>query len=375
MDFYIVLGLERGATLNDIKRAYKRLARRLHPDINPGDRQAEQKFRQIAEAYETLSDPERRRHYDTTGSQSDEPGRPSFGFDGFDFTVSVQGNEAPTFGDLFAEVLHQREARHGEAGDPVRGVDLHQTVTLEFEEAIRGGQRSITLTRQEQCRACHGAGRLHINERRCLHCHGTGTVKSARGHMVFSKPCAYCGGTGALRQTICPTCNGQQIEMRTESLTISIPPGLSDGARIRVGGKGHAGRNGGPAGDVFIDVQVRPHPLFTREGHDLHVTVPIAVHEAALGAKIEVPSLDGPARLRVPPGTQSGQRFRVRERGIASPRDGRRGDLVVEVRLVLPKLLDERSKELLREFGRINAADVRRELIEQSRQEGRSGAR
>ena len=353
MDFYIVLGLERGATLNDIKRAYKRLARKHHPDINPGDRLAAQKFRQIAEAYATLSDPDRRRHYDATGARVDESGAGAFGFEGFDFTVSVHGADAPTFGDLFADVFNQREARRG-GGAPERGVDLHQTVTLDFGEALHGGQRAITVTRQEPCRTCHGLGRLHVNETRCLHCHGSGVVKSARGHMVFSKPCAQCGGTGAQRQTPCPTCGGQQVEIRTEPLTINIPPGLADGARIRITGKGHSGRNGGATGDLYVDVRVRPHPMFVRDGDDLHLAVPIAIHEAALGAKIDVPSLDGPARLRIPPGTQSGQRFRIRERGLPSPRDGRRGDLVVEVRIALPKLLDERSKELLREFGRIN---------------------
>ena len=353
MDFYIVLGLERGATLNDIKRAYKRLARKHHPDINPGDRLAAQKFRQIAEAYATLSDPDRRRHYDATGARVDESGAGAFGFEGFDFTVSVHGADAPTFGDLFADVFNQREARRG-GGAPERGVDLHQTVTLDFGEALHGGQRAITVTRQEACRTCHGLGRLHVNETRCLHCHGSGVVKSARGHMVFSKPCAQCGGTGAQRQTPCPTCGGQQVEIRTEPLTINIPPGLADGARIRITGKGHSGRNGGATGDLYVDVRVRPHPMFVRDGDDLHLAVPIAIHEAALGAKIDVPSLDGPVRLRIPPGTQSGQRFRIRERGLPSPRDGRRGDLVVEVRIALPKLLDERSKELLREFGRIN---------------------
>ena len=361
MDFYIVLGLERGATLNDIKRAYKRLARKHHPDINPGDRLAEQKFRQIAEAYETLSDPDRRRRYDTTGARAGAQEAATFGFEGFDFTVSVQGNDAPTFGDLFADVFTQRDARRNDS-EPARGVDLHQTVTLEFEEAIAGGQRSTTILRQEHCHVCDGSGRLHVNETPCMHCHGSGVVKSARGHMVFSKPCARCGGVGTLRQTLCPACGGQRVEMRTERLSINIPPGLADGARIRIAGKGHVGRNGGANGDLYIDVQVRAHRLFTREGDDLRIEVPIAIHEAALGAKIEVPSLDGPARLRVPPGTQSGQRFRIRERGVPSLRGGRRGDLVVEVRLVLPALLDERSKELLREFGRLNAADVRRTL-------------
>jgi len=363
MDFYIVLGLERAASVGDIKRAYKRLARRYHPDINPGDRLAAAQFRQIAEAYETLSDAQRRQQYDTTGLLTDASGASTFGFDGFDFTVSVHGHEAPTFGDLFADVLHQREAQRAQ-GTPERGVDLHQTITLEFAQALAGGQRVITLTRQEHCITCRGLGRLTADETRCLHCHGTGAVKSARGHMVFSKPCSYCGGSGRQAATRCPTCHGQQVMMRSESLTISMPPGLADEARIRVPGKGHVGRYGGENGDLFITVRVKPHPLFRRDGDDLVVTVPVAIHEAALGAKIEVPSMDGPARLRVPPGTQSGQRFRLRERGVISARDGRRGDLVVEVRLVLPKLLDERSKELLREFGRINPDNVRRSLTE-----------
>jgi molecular chaperone DnaJ len=359
MDLYIVLGIERGATLNDIKRAYKRLARRFHPDINPGDRLAAQQFRQIAEAYETLSDPDRRRRYDTTGAMPRTSPEPAYGFEGFDFSVSVSGSEAPTFGDLFADVFQQRARPTGEAE---RGVDLHDAVELTFEEALTGGQRSITVTRQEHCRVCRGAGHLHAAEIRCTHCHGAGVVKSARGHMVFSKPCPSCGGAGRLRQAHCPSCGGQQVEMRSETLTINIPAGLADGARIRVPGKGHVGRNGGENGDLFITVRVRPHPMFRREGDDVHIAVPIAVHEAALGAKVEIPAPDGHARLRVPPGTQSGQRFRIRERGITSPHTGRRGDLVVEVRLMLPKLLDERSKELLREFGRINSGDIREAL-------------
>ena len=366
MDFYVILGVEREATLADVKRAYKRLARKFHPDINPGDRMAAARFRQIAEAYETLSDLERRRRYDTSGARVDAGEGSTFGFDGFDFTVSVSGNSASTFGDLFADVLHQREARRAQ-GTPERGVDLHQSVALDFDEVIRGGQRALTITRQEYCPTCQGIGALHTTPAPCPPCHGTGAVKSARGHMVFSKPCLHCGGTGQQRQTRCPACGGEQLQMRTESLTINVPPGLADGARIRIPGKGHAGRNGGDTGDLYLDVSVPPHPLFTREGDDLHLSVPVAVHEAALGAKVDVPSPDGQARVRIPPGTQSGQRFRVRERGVPSARDGRRGDLVVEVQIVLPKMLDERSKELLREFGRINSADVRTPLLTATR--------
>jgi molecular chaperone DnaJ len=359
MDFYIILGIERAANVSDIKRAYKRLARRFHPDINPGDRMAAAQFRQIAEAYETLSDPDRRRQYDARGHAiSAEP--PTYGFEGFDFSASVSGASAPTFGDLFADVIRQRDGRH-EAGS-TRGADLHQSIEVTFEDAMRGGQRPLTVTRQERCGTCQGLGRLHVADSRCTSCHGSGVMKSARGHMVFARPCALCGGTGRERQTVCPACDGQQVEMRTEPLTLDLPCGLADGTRIRVPAKGHVGRDGGENGDLYITVHVPPHPLFLREGDDLHVVVPLAIHEAALGAKIDVPSLEGTTRLRVPPGTQSGQRFRLRERGVLSNRQGRRGDLIIEVRLALPKLLDERSKELLREFGKINSEDVRKEL-------------
>jgi molecular chaperone DnaJ len=361
MDLYLILGLGREATVGDIKRAYKRLARRYHPDINPGDRRAAVQFHQIAEAYETLSDPDRRRRYDAEGFAAPlAEAQATYGFEGFDFSSSVSGAAAPTFGDLFADVLHEAARRQDPAVE--RGADLHQDITVTFEEAVRGGQRRLTVTRQEHCRTCRGSGWQRADEARCLHCHGAGAVKAVRGHMVFSQPCAHCGGVGRQRQTRCVTCAGQQVEVRTEQLNVNIPAGLADSARIRVPGKGHVGRHGGENGDLYIAVHVEPHPLFRREGDDLHLTVPIAIHEAALGARVDVPTLEGPARLRVPPGTQSGQRFRIRDPGVPSPRDGRRGDLVVEVRLVLPKMLDERSKELLREFGRINSDDVRQEL-------------
>jgi molecular chaperone DnaJ len=318
-------------------------------------------FRQIAEAYETLSDADRRRRYDTTGTMAPVGGSSTFGFEGFDFSVSVHGADASTFGDLFADIFQHRQTRRD---DPAaeRGADLHHTITLGFDAAMQGGERTITVTRQEQCHTCRGVGRLPVAETRCPACHGSGAVKSARGHMVFSKPCVRCGGTGSVRQSPCPTCGGDQVEMRSEALVVKVPAGLVDGAHVRVAGRGHAGRNAAPPGDLYITVRVQPHPVFRREGDDLHLTVPVAIHEAALGAKIDVPSLEGAARLRLPPGTQSGQRFRLRERGAPSPRDGRRGDLVVEVRLVLPRMIDERSKELLREFGRINGDDVRSEL-------------
>src|SRR5437763_14362041 len=208
MDLYFVLGLERAANVGDVKRAYKRLARKYHPDINPGDRLAAARFRQIAEAYETLSDPDRRRRYDATGSAA-MPAEPSpFGFEGFDFSVSVSGSEASTFGDLFADVLEQRSTR--DEGAPERGSDLHQTITIPFEDAIRGGQHPLTVSRQERCHTCRGAGSQSVAETRCLSCQGAGTVKTARGHMIFSRTCARCEGTGRQRTAPCPTCAGEQ---------------------------------------------------------------------------------------------------------------------------------------------------------------------
>lgn len=356
MDFYLLLGVEREATEADIKRAFRRLARKYHPDINPGDRIAERQFRQISEAYETLVDPDRRRHYDTGAVPSVAPAAVTFGFEGFDFSMHVSGDAAPTFGDLFAEVFRQPGARAAE-----RGADLHVPLRLSFEQAMRGGTTMVSVTRLARCRGCRGTGRVETPERPCRACQGSGALKSVRNHMVFSKPCDGCGGSGVLAATPCQACGGRQLERLVESVPIALPPGLQTGSRLRVEGKGNDGAQLGDAGDLYIDVQVEPHPRFTRTGDDLHITVPVAVHEAALGARIDVPSLDGTLRLRIPPCTQSGQRFRMREHGAPSLRDGHRGDLIVEVRLVLPTLLDERSKELLREFGRINSADVRQE--------------
>lgn len=356
MDLYVVLGIAHGASEADIKRAYRRLARRFHPDINPGDRMAAVRFRQILEAYETLIDPERRSRYDAglAAEQPDSP--PTSGFEGFDF--SVRGTDySATFGDLFAEVLTDRGARRQ---PPSRGADLHQEVRLAFEEAFSGATRAVTVTRRETCRNCAGSGRTRVSAGPCLACQGAGAVRSVRGHMVFTRSCSTCGGTGQQRPRPCEPCGGIGQLTRSETIPVQIPPGTNDGERIRVPGKGNAGVNGGPPGDLYITARVAPHPLFRREGDDMHLVLPIAIHEAALGARVEVPTPDGgAARLRVPPGTQSGQRFRLRERGAASTRDGRRGDLIIEARLMLPKVLDERSKELLREFGRINGENVR----------------
>jgi molecular chaperone DnaJ len=358
MDLYIVLGIDRTASLGEIKRAYRRLARQFHPDVNPGDDVAAVRFREIALAYEVLGDPERRQRYDVAGFEAEPAAERSADFEGFDFSSTVHAVGQSTFGDLFEEVLRGDESAGLTAE---RGADLHATLALTFAEAMAGGNRRLPLMRQESCSRCAGTGQASIAAARCPACDGQGVVRSARGHMVFRRPCGRCRGTGLLSQQSCQACGGMGRLGRSDVVIVPVPAGVADGARLRVPGRGNAGRLGGPPGDVYVTVHVEAHPLFRREGDDLHLVVPVAVHEAALGARIPIPSLDGTARLRVPPGTQTGQRFRLRGRGAPSARDGRRGDLVAEVRVTLPRVLDERSKELLRQFGEVNARENVRE--------------
>jgi molecular chaperone DnaJ len=358
VDFYVILGLAPGASPAEIKRAYRRLSRRYHPGVNPGDRQAEALFEQITEAYQTLSDPERRRHYDTAGGVSGPPQPGAFEFAGFDFSFAARGTDAATFSELFADVLHPMAHDEGQAE---AGADLYAALTVSFEDSFRGVDRQIVVTRQVLCGACAGHGRIRTPEGRCPHCNATGQVRWARGHMVFAKSCAACGGTGRQRFQRCTVCSAHGRVVRSEPVAVHVPAGVPAGARLRIPERGHAGRRGGRSGDLYVDIHVEPHPLVRREGDNLFIVVPVAVHEAVLGARIVVPTLDGGVRLKIPAGTQGGQRFKISDRGAPTP-SGSRGDLIVEVKLVLPAVADERSKELMREFGRLNGEDVRRDL-------------
>ena len=355
MDLYSLLGLAPGATSADIKRAYRRLARRYHPDINPGDRAAETLFRRISDAYETLVDPERRRAYDAAEPQAADAAATSFEFSGFDFSSAAHGAQAATFSELFADVLHPITLPDTERPEP--GVDLHAAITLTFEDAMRGVERQVVVTRQDVCSACGGAGHVRTPEGRCVPCHGTGKVRWARGHMVFTKSCAACHGTGRQRTQRCAICAGHGRHVRGDAVVVKMPAGIEDGAHLRLPDRGHGGRHGGRNGDLYVTVHVQPHPIFRREGDDLHVVVPVGVHEAVLGARIDVPSLEGPVRLRVPPGTQGGQRLRIAERG--APGITGRGDLIVELRVVLPQVVNEEGKALIRELGKLYGENVR----------------
>ena len=357
MDLYVVLGVRQDASESEIKRAYRRLARRFHPDINPGDREAAAHFQQVLEAYETLIDRERRVRYDSGETVAPAEARRG-GFEGFDFS-SRGPDYSATFGDLMAEVLLEHGARRPAA---TRGSDLHQDARISFAESFAGCERALTVTRRETCRTCRGAGVALTTPGPCGICQGQGVVRTVRGHMVFARSCNACGGSGQQPRRPCAACGGAGQEVRAEPVTLRLPAGIADGERVRLASKGDAGPRGGQAGDLYVTVHVAPDPEFRREGNDLHVVIPVAVHEAALGARLELPVFDGTVKVRIPPGTQSGQRFRLRERGMVSTRGGPRGDLVIEARLMLPAVLDERSKTLLREFGEINGgAQIRRE--------------
>lgn len=353
MDFYVVLGVRREASDGDIRRAYRRLARQYHPDINPGDREAAARFRDISAAYETLVDPLQRQRYDA--GEAPASFAPAAGFTGFDFSPLVHAEPSTTFSDLFADVVLGTTDRR-----PARGADVHVQATVTLEDVAGGTMTQVAVARRIACRACRGTGASPGALVVCEACAGRGSTQVARGHMIFTRPCDRCHGTGQRVRLACVACQGVGSEPRSDTLEVEVPPGVADGAVVRVAGMGHGGRHGGAAGDAYVAIAVAPHALYRRDGDSLLVEVPVAVHEAALGARVTLPVLGGGSvRLRVPPGTQSGQRFRLRDRGLPSPRGGGHGDLVAEIRIVLPGVLDERSKELLREFGRLQGDSVR----------------
>ncbi|PYT97053.1 MAG: molecular chaperone DnaJ [Acidobacteria bacterium] len=373
-DYYEVLGVPRKASVKDIRAAFRRLARKYHPDLNPGDKAAEEKFKQVQEAYDVLSDSKKRQMYDQYGFYSENlppggyPGgqgaeEPSVNFDfgGFDFGGATgTAGGGTSFRDLFSQFFG---GRSGVATEPEHepGGDLEYQLETDFGDAVRGAVKKLSITRLDACETCHGTGATG-SPQTCPTCHGTGSIQQAAGRMRFNVPCTHCGGTGKLR-TPCRTCGGEGRVRRTETIDVRIPAGVANGGRVRVPGKGNAGTMGAPPGDLYLRVVVRPHPFFERRGNDLYTRVPVTVSEATLGAKIEVPTIDGRSLVKIPPGTNSGSTLRLREKGVPNARNGARGDQYVEVQVIVPKPTDERVRTLMKDLEKVAPEDPRKDLF------------
>jgi molecular chaperone DnaJ len=397
-DYYETLGVKKSASPDEIRKAFRKLARKYHPDVNPGDKTAEEKFKALSEANDVLTDPKKRKIYDQLGFYSDniDPaaaeayarGGPTgaggfggfpggqvggagqgvpFDFGGFDFSDLFEGGRGRrsaggggSFRDIFSGMFSGRGGAAAEEG-PEPGSDLEYQVNVPFWTAIRGGVMRLNITRRVTCANCHGRGYVE-SPGKCSQCGGSGQITQTGGRMKFNVQCPRCHGTGK-NISDCPVCHGEGTVERTEPLEVRIKAGTRDGQRIRIPGKGNAGAHGGVPGDLYVIIRVGDHPVFRREGDDIYITVPVTATEAALGAKVEVPTIDGRAQLKIPPGTQSGQKLRLREKGVPSAtRDGVRGDEIVEVKVTVPMPRDEKTKELLRELAKLNPEDPRAEL-------------
>jgi molecular chaperone DnaJ len=356
-DFYAALGVAKDATAAEIKKAYRTLARDLHPDKNTGDKQAEERFKEVSEAYAVLSDPQKRAEYDEQralfGSGRFRRGPGGAGGGGFG------GGFGDIFGDLFGggglgNVFGSR------ARGPRRGSDVETEVTLDFAEAVNGVTVPLRLSSPHACRACGGSGAAPgTSPRTCGTCHGSGAVSVNQGPFSLSQPCRDCRGEGRIVDTPCTECRGSGTTARERTLTVRIPSGVRDGQRIRLAGRGSPGEHGGPPGDLYVVVHVAPHRVFGRKGDHLTVTVPVTFPEAALGAEITVPTLDGTVRLRVPPGTPSGKTFRVKGRGAPG------GDLLVTVEVEVPQKLSAKARKALEALAAENGHDPRAHLLEE----------
>jgi molecular chaperone DnaJ len=400
-DYYGILGVKKTASADEIRKTFRKLARKYHPDVNPGDKAAEEKFKTLSEANDVLSDPKKRKIYDQLGFYSDniDPaaaeayargggfgaggfggpaqggggaggGTPEvpFDFGGFDFNeysdgagaAGRRGGGGGGFRDIFSNIFGGA-GRQAAAEQPEPGDDLEYQVNVGFWQAIKGTVMKLSIPRLETCTNCHGTGYLE-SPGVCPECHGKGTITQKSGSMKFNVTCPRCGGSGHNRTT-CSVCHGEGRVERADSLEVRIKAGTRDGQRIRIPHRGNAGTMGAPAGDLYIIVRVGDHPLFKRDGDNILLTVPISFSEAALGAKVEVPTIDGRALLRIPPGTQCGQKLRLREKGVPSAsKEGVRGDEIVEIKTYTPKVSDEKSKEILRELAKLNPEDPREEL-------------
>jgi len=368
-DYYKVLGVSDSASQKDITKAYRKLARQNHPDTNAGDPKAEERFKEISAAYDVIGDEAKRKEYDEVrrlgpvgagfGPGPGGGGRGGFGPGGFTFT-STEGGDLQ---DMIANLFGRGRGRGQRGGGPQRGADLDAELTMTFEDAVNGLTTTLHLTSDAPCSTCAGTGaKPGTSPHVCATCGGRGVIDDNQGLFSFSQPCPTCQGRGQVIDQPCPTCHGSGIERRPREVKVRIPPGVDDGQRIRLKGRGEPGRNGGPAGDLFVLCKVMPHKWFGRRGNDLTLKLPVTFAEAALGADIEVPTLDGRVKLRLAPGTSSGRTQRLRGRGVAS--NGRAGDLLVTFEVAVPQHLNSAERKAVEELKAASNESPRKYLEE-----------
>lgn len=343
-DYYEILGVSRDASDEAIKKAYRKLAMKYHPDRNPGDHQAEERFKEVKDAYEVLSDAQKRAAYDQYGHAGVEPqagmGGGAHGF----------GNFGDSFSDIFSDIFGG-----GRRSNVYRGADLRYNLEISLDEAARGSEAKIRIPVMAECNTCHGSGaRPGTSPVTCPTCGGRGQVRVQQGFFSIQQTCPKCHGSGRIIREPCPTCHGEGRVRQDKTLSVKIPAGVDEGDRIRLSGEGEAGINGGPPGDLYVVIHLKPHPIFQRDGGNLHCEMPISFTTAALGGEIEIPTLDGHAKIKIPPETQTGAKFRLRGKGIKPLRSQGQGDIICHVTVETPVRLTERQKELLRELEEIN---------------------
>ena len=364
-DYYEVLGVSKGASDDEIKKAYRKLAKKYHPDMNPGDKEAEAKFKEVNEAYSILSDSDKRARYDQFGHAGVDPnygaGGPGGGFGGFDMgDIDLGDIFGSFFGGGFGGFGGSSSARRS---GPQKGESLRASLTISFEEAAFGCEKEINLTRTEQCEACHGSGaEPGTTAETCPDCRGTGVVRVQQrtGGFAFSStaPCTRCRGTGKIIHTPCKACGGNGSVKKTKRVTVSIPAGIDEGQAVSLRGQGNAGKNGGPSGDLIVGIHIRPHPQFQRDGTTVLYEQPVTFYQAVMGAELEIPTIDGKVKYNLPAGTQTGTTFRLRGKGIPELRGRGRGDQYVTIRIQVPTSLNGEQKEALRAFAQAMGEDV-----------------
>jgi len=356
-DYYDLLGVGRGASEADIKKAFRKMARKYHPDINPGDKVSEQKFKEINEAYEVLSDAKKKQQYDQFGHAAFDQGfgqGAGPGFGGFSRSADFSG--AQGFEDIFGSIFGERVRQRG----PRKGEDVTYSVEIDLEDAVFGRTMQVDLNREVTCAVCNGTGsQTGAAPRTCPSCMGSGKVSQSKGFFQVAQPCPACRGEGTINPNPCRNCGGRGVAPKSERINVKIPPGVDNGSKVRMAGLGSPGEKGGPPGDAYIVTRVRPHPYFERKGYNLYSEASVSVKEAVLGEKIEIPTVDGMVSLSLPAGVQTGQQLKLRGKGVPHLGGGGVGDHYVTIKVVTPAGLSERGKELVRELDSLHPSNPR----------------